>query len=291
MKQFCFLAFCGLSSVSFGQELKAVEFEASPSFTENFAGGAAVGQWELDPALPALSVTNVSVPTFVTSTPSGVDPVVTALNPVASSEDGGVMYQGSPASTSGSNFGLNYFRCLNSLANGSGESFETLDKYRVVARHYLFTPAQKPQRWQVGPYAFFNASNLFRPASFYNTNATGGGPGFGTRGSTSGTVVIPGTAVIATSGWTEMSVMVDATDAEPANHRVSYCVDANRDGTLDENDPLEYISLTLNSSLYTPGPFGVFTVGEVYSDGFPLFTDWVKLYKPSLAKVEDWTLY
>lgn len=284
---FCVAASLGVASSSYGQNLVAAEFEPLPAFTETFAGGATVGQWELDPANLAGAVPA----TYVTSTPSGVAPAVTTLDPVASSVDNGVMYQGNPSSTNGSLFGLNYMRCINSLANGSGEDFTlaTFNKYRMVARIYLYSPAQIPDRWQVGPWVF-NRPSLFRAGAFYNTNSLGGGPGFGYRGGTITNGPLPGTSALTAPRWTLMSVMVDHTDVDPANHRLSICVDANGDGLLDETDPLEYISLTLAADA-EPGPFGIFTVGNANSDTFPLFTDTVQIFKPVLSDVADWTLY
>ncbi len=283
--------FCAALSLaaasSFGQDLKAAEFEATPAFTETFAGGATVGQWELDPANFEGSVPA----TYVTATPTGVAPAVTALNPVGSSSDGGVMFQGNPSSTNGTIAGLNYMRCINSAANGSGTDFTaaTNNKYRVVASIYLYSPTEIAARWQVGPW-LFNRPSLFRACSFYNTNSLGGGPGFGYRGATVANAALPGTAAISSPRWTKMSVMVDATNVDPAMWRIAISVDANGDGTLSETDPLEYISLTLAADV-TPGPFGIFTVGEVNSDGFPLFTDTVEYYPGLASDVEAWALY
>lgn len=275
-----------VGSVS-AQNLTASEFHATPDFVETFAGGATVGKWELDPS----NIAGASPPVYVTSTPGGVNAIVTGLNPVGSSSDGGCMMVGNPSSTNDTLFGLDYIRCVNSLAAGTGEDYTaaTFNKYRVVARLYLFTDVQKPERWQVGPFLF--AGNLFRACSFYNTNATGFGPGFGYRGEVGGNAALPGTAALTVSGWTLMSVMVDATAVDPAQHRLSICVDANRDGNLNEADPLEYFSGILDSVNRPQGPFGIFTVGEVNSDGFPLFVDTVELYKAPVAAVSDWSLY
>lgn len=284
---FLFIPAASLVSSLSAVPLSSTEFQASPSFTDNFAGGASTGKWEVDPGNAG-----GSAPQFVTSTPAGVNATVTTLNPVASSSDGGVMMVGNPTSTNGTLFGLDYVRCTNSLANGTGDDYATTvpSKMRVVARIYLFSSSDKSARWQVGPY-LNGGADLFRPCAFYNTNATGGGPGFGWRGATVANGAISGTSAIATSGWRLMSVMMDATDPTPANWRLAIGVDANGNGIIDETDPLEYVALTLNSTR-TPAPFGIFTVGEGNSDGFPVFVDSVQMYKPlATAGVPDWTLY
>lgn len=285
---------CGLWVVlsvgsSWAANLTATEFETTPVLVETFAGGTPVGKWELDPG----NVAGAAAGQYVTSTPAGVNATVTALNPVGSSSDGACMMMGNPVSTNGSLFGLDYMRCINSKADSTGADFTaaSFKKYRVVASLYLFTPTQIATRWQVGPY-LFGGADLFRACSFYNTFTTGIGPGFGYRGATVANALLPGTSALTTSRWTKMSVMVDATDADSANHRLSICVDANGDGTLNESDPLEYISLSLNSTR-TQGPPGIFTVGDVNSDGFPLFIDTVEVYGGIVATSAqgDWTLY
>lgn len=271
------------------QPLSASEFEATPVFTDNFAGGAPVGQWELDPA----NLAGAIPASFVTSTPGTINAAVVALNPVGSSSNGAAMMMGNDSATAGSDFGLNYMRVINSLASGAGDSFLDLDKYRFVARVYLYSPTEIATRWQVGPTALGRPS-LFRVCSWYNTEATGGGPGFGWRAWHDGsanvtTGVISGTAALSAPRWTLLSVMVDKSAVDPADWRLAITVDANGDDNLNEADALEHVAVRLADDV-TNGPPGVFTVGNVARDTFPLFVDWVELYQP-MTNVSDWSLY
>lgn len=276
---------------SLSYALTAADFSPTAAFTENFAGGAPTGKWGLDPASAAVAETIEA--TYVTSTPSGINAAVVTLNPVASASNQACMMMGNMSAGAGTHYGLQYMRCTNSLANETGMDFTatTMNKYRIVARLYLYgTEIYGEPRWQVGPW-LFNRGSLFRACSFYNTGSTGAGPGFGWRGATVSNGIITGTAALTASRWTLMSVMVDATDTDPANHKLAIAVDANGNGTFDEADPLEYQLFSLNTEC-TPGPFGIFTVGDVFKDTHPLFVDWVELYLPGgPSNVNDWTLY
>lgn len=283
MKNICLVGLVCLASFSFGQELTASEFESTPAFTETFAGGATVGHW-----VPAAgNLIGAVEGTYITTTPASVAQTVKDLNIVEGTD--GVMMLGNDSSSNGSLFGLDYMHCVNSKDDETGDDFSALAKYRVVAKMYLFTPTQKPERWQVGPIAN-TSSDLFYACAFYNTSSTGGGPGFGLRGVSGNTSVVPGTTAITESGWYKLSIMVDTTDVDTANWRIAICVDANHDDTLDEADPLEYLTGDLLAAK-PAGPFGVFTVGEVNTDGFPLFTDEVSLYLPATSGLQDWAIY
>lgn len=263
--------------------LSASDFEDTPFFVETFNGP--VGKWEIDPD----------------NNQAGVTAATFGASPVAGSADNAVMIQGNLSSTYGTAFGLNYMRCVNSKADGTGEDFTQLKKYRVVARLYLYAPSDitsPNNRWQVGPFALDRSGGnaLFRASAFYNAFTVGLGPGFGYRAYHDGSAdvnsgLISGTSALSTSRWTLMSVMVDMTDADPANWKLALCVDADGDGILEEDNPLEYLSTRLASTA-TAGPPGIFTVGDVHSDQNPLYVDTVELYKEvTSSSVNEWSLY
>lgn len=258
----------------------AADFEPTPFFRDDFnAGGSAAptGRWVLDAANIVSPATQVG-PSFVSATPGTLPAAILALDPVASSSDSRVMVLGNSSTTNGTDFGLNYVICDNSEAAGTGDDFTALTNYRVVARVFLYGTAEvASDRWQVGPYvhAASGGTDLFRASAFYNSGATGGGPGFGMRGASTpnaqGLNVIAGTSALATGGWRLMSVMVNG-DA------LAICVDANNDGTLDESDPAEYLALGRRAADEADGAFGFFSVGTVSNNVRPLLVDWVEVY-------------
>jgi hypothetical protein len=258
---------------------------------ENFAGGAATGQWELDPS----NLSGAAAPTFITATPGGIDATYAAANPVGSSSDGGVMMMGNASSTAGTLFGLNYVRCTNSQSGGGGIDLTAEAEYRVVARIYLPSVAMLgggDPRFQVGPYVY--AGDLFRTSAWYNSGTTGGGPGFAYRGMTTAQVIVaPGTVESgAGAGWYDLEVMVaESTTANQARAAVGF--DANRNGTIDESDPLEFVTgLAIDTSAKPAGPPGIFAVGLVSNDLYPLLVDTVSVYLPSAsASAQGWELY
>lgn len=269
-------------------------FELTPSFTETFAGGTTVGQWELDPDLTA-AITGAGVidaPSFITSTPAGLGAITTA-DPVGSSADGGVMQMGNDAADSGTHFGLNYVHCINSESAGTGTDFTTLVDYKIDASIWVLGTAEytgSGDRWQVGPYFHSQgAASLFKGSIFYNVGSTGSGAGIEFRGlgdadaplgTTNGTALTNG-------DWRLFRIIV-------SGDSVGIGYDANDNGVIDESDPEEFNgSLTRDAINDTAeGGFGLFTVGDVSRDVHPLFVDTVELYLPSgPSSAEEWALY
>jgi hypothetical protein len=281
------------------QDPVAADFEATPSFTEDFGTAATpgyVGRWNFLPLLTTQSYfSSVSTPTILTATPGTLNANWVTNNPVAGSTSGAVLAMGNLASTAATTFGLNYWICDNSAADGSGTDFTTLTDYRAVARVYLPSVADAPGRFQVGLIAHSGATGtLFETSNFYNTSSTGIGPGFGARGVLGGTQAFPTTSALATSGWRLISIMIKG-------DRVAIGVDANGDNTIDESDPLEYQVYDRNTANPANGPFGFFTVGTVDGvtlDERPLLIDWVSVYLPATPpppppplSAENWSMY
>lgn len=306
MKRFAALAgvlAIASASVAVAQGPVAADYEATPFFTETFAGGTPTGLWQPDPGMTVPMV----AATFVTATPGTINAAFVTANPLATATGGGAMMMGNLSSTAGTDFGLNYMRVVNTLANGSGQDLKGMTEYRMVARLWLPSEAQVggssgSVRYQVGPYGY--GGSLFRPGIWYNTGSTGLGPGFGQRGDQDGNSVLVSGA-LATGRWTKMEVMFmeDGVDANLVNMSVG--VDTNGDGNIDENDANEFFSTGLNflktvrglvdlpatAPENSPAP-GIFTVGVISSDIFPLFVDSVELYaKAAVSSTTGWELY
>lgn len=268
-------------------QLNSSYYEATPTFVETFAGGASVGQWELDPS----NLAGAGAPTFITSTPAGIAAAYAAANPVGSSVDGGVMMMGNASSTAGTLFGLNYVRCVNSLSAGGGTDFTALTEYRVVVSLYLPTVAMLgggDPRFQVGPYAY--AGDLFRASSWYNSGTPGTGPGFAFRGMIESSAFLSNSAVSA-GDWYEFEIMV-ANSTVPNQARAAIGFDVDNDGTIEEGEVTEFrTDLNIDTGVKPANTFGIFTVGLVSNDIYPLFVDTVSLYLPAVASTSDWELY
>lgn len=273
--------------------LTSADFEATPAFTDTFAGGSPAFLWELDPG----NLSGAAAPQFITATPAGIAASLVASDPLASATDGGAMLMGNDSSTAGTLFGLNYVIATNSASGGDGTAFEELEAFKVVAR--VWTPAYADldnpsgDRYQVGPYVYGdNTSSLFR-SSMANNSGDGGVPAGGNyRGfvETAATALPPGQ--LAEGRWTLMSVLVQKREGEDIAD-ASVGIDADGDGTIDELDADEfYTDLTIDTSAFPVTTFGVYTVGVISNDVFPAFVDYVEYYEPAdTTPVEDWRLY
>lgn len=306
MKRFAALAgvlAVASTSIALAQGPVAANYESTPFFTETFASGTPTGEWEADPGMTVPMV----AATYVTATPGTINAAFVTANPLATATGGGAMMMGNLSSTAGTDFGLNYMRVVNTLANGTGEDLTALTEYRMVASLWLPSEAQVggsagSVRYQVGPYGY--GGSLFRPGVWYNTGTTGLGPGFGQRGDQDGNSVLVSGA-LAAGRWTKMEVMFmeDGTDTDLVHMSVG--VDTNGDNNIDENDANEFFSTGLNflksvrgvvaapavSPDNVPAP-GIFTVGVISSDIFPLFVDSVELYKKAtVSSTTGWELY
>lgn len=287
-------AMSSMAAIATAQDPVAADYEETPLFIETFGTGASpgyTGRWDFLELLTEQGFFgSVSTPEIITSTPGTLNAAWVTADPVADSESGAVLRMGNLASTLGTNAGLNYWICDNTQADGSGDDLTELVDYRAVARVYLPTPTDAPQRWQVGLIAHSGATGtLFETSNFYNTTSTGIGPGFGARGVVGGTQAFPTTAAVSTSGWYEISIMV-------LGDRIAIAVDADGDGTIDESDPLEYQVFNRNTDNPAQGAIGFFTVGnEAESVSFdlrPLLIDRVAVYLPvEETSAGDWNLY
>lgn len=267
-------------------QIDSSNFASSPSFTETFAGGTSVGQWQLSTVLTGLSLSGVNAPQFITSTPAGIAPGIVTADPVGSTD--GVMVLGNAAADAGSHFGLIYANCINSANDGSGTDFSALVDYKVEAVIWVIGTAEytgSGNRWQAGPYFHGDSDDLFMGSVWYNVGTTGGGPGVLFRGLTESDANIGTNTTALTNGdWRLFSIMVSGDD-------VAVGYDANDNGTIDESDPNEFLNgLTRDTGDAAEGPFGIFGVGDVNAENHPLFVDEIRYFE-AVTSVNEWSLY
>ncbi len=281
----CMLA-AGLAAPATAQ-ISASDFSATAAFREDFAGSL-TGQWEINPDNTA-AVIDVLTPSISTSG-----------NAVIDATDG-VLVMGNNSSTYSGNFGLQYYQCINSANDGSGDDFTNLDSCYILARIYVLAPGEVSAniagangRWQVGPYIHgeSNVSGpLFRAAPFYNNDGTGGGPGAGWRGMNGPDGLFTNTGTIASSAWRLFSIMTLVDGDTETVDPVAVGFDANGDGTIDEGTTDEFNIVQRDQTDDPFGPFGIFTVGDVNIDNNPLLIDWIELRLPAGTSEKDWHLY